>query len=111
MCITAQSSSPSRNPCSLCVLDAGPYNDRAREGAISDAHLDPGLYKSLCADHRAEVDYEVGLEGGCDPAYEYDEDDGGPDGPPVDEDGEAFYGGDDWEDGNDLHGYMGEEGY
>ena len=104
MCITTTTSASPSRPCSLCVLDAGPYNDRAREGAISDAHLDPATYAALCEDHRAEVDYEVGLESGCDPAYEYDDEDPGLDGPYVYEDGEPFY-------GHDLDGYMGEEGY
>jgi hypothetical protein len=102
MCITTTSASPSRNPCSLCVLDNEEVTYRAWDRALRDASLDGSVFRDLCCLHKEEVEEWEEAE--------VVEDDGGPDGPPVDHDGEAFYE-DDWEDGNDLHGYMGEEGY
>jgi hypothetical protein len=96
MCNTITSASPSRPSCSLCVLDNEenlPW--RAWDRAVREASADGSIFRDLCDEHKEEVEeWEA----------EVDEDDGGPDGPPVDEDGEAFY-------GHDLDGYMGEEGY
>jgi hypothetical protein len=120
MCITTTNALPSRNPCSLCVLDNEEVTYRAWDQALRDASLDGGIFRDLCDEHKEEVEEWEEAEEHSDtfdpnpdhPEYDdmVDEDDGGPDGPPVDEDGEAFYE-DDWADGNDLHGYMGEEGY
>jgi hypothetical protein len=89
MCITAQSSYPSRNPCALCALDNEetlPW--RAWDRAVREASADGSIFRDLCDEHKEEVEEWEEAE--------VDEDDGGPDGPPVDHDGEAFYEGDDW---------------
>jgi len=96
MCNTITSASPSRNPCALCALDNTEVTYRAWDQALRDASLDGGIFRDLCMVHKEEVEEWEEAE--------VDEDDGGPDGPPVDEDGEPMY-------GNDLDGYMGEEGY
>ena len=113
MCITTTSASPSRNPCSLCVLDNTEVTYRAWDQALRDASLDGSVFRDLCMVHKEEVVEWEEAEEHSDthdpnpdhPDYDdmVDEDDGGPDGPPVDHDGEAFY-------GHDLDGYM-EEGY
>jgi hypothetical protein len=104
MCITTTSASPSRNPCSLCVIDDREVTYRDWDRALREASADGSVFRDLCMVHKEEVvEWEEAEE-------MVNDDDGGPDGPPVEEDGEPFYE-DDWEDFNDLHGYMGEEGY
>jgi hypothetical protein len=88
MCNTITSASPSHNPCSLCVLDNESVTYRAWDQALRDASLDGSVFRDLCIAHKEEVEEWEEAE--------VDEDDGGPDGPPVDHDGEAFYEGDDW---------------
>jgi hypothetical protein len=88
MCNTITSASPSHNPCSLCVLDNESVTYRAWDQALRDASLDGSVFRDLCIAHKEEVEEWEEAE--------VNEDDGGPDGPPVDHDGEAFYEGDDW---------------
>jgi len=122
MCITTTNALPSRTPCSLCALDDREVTYRAWDRALRDASLDGGIFRDLCMVHKEEVveweeaeEYSDTHDPNPDhPDYDemVDEDDGGPDGPPVDHDGEAPYEGEDWSDyGDGLHGYMGEEGY
>ena len=120
MCITTTASaSPSRNPCSLCVLDNTEVTYRAWDQALRDASLDGGIFRDLCCVHKEEVveweeaeEYSDTHDPNPDhPDYDdmVNDDDGGPDGPPVDEDGEAPYEGEDWPDYGD--GYVWGDGY
>ena len=98
MCITTTNALPSRNPNDCPGCSGG-------DSVLCDAVWWTALARlTLCDECRITVRGYIEEEGGLDPAYAYEDDDGGPDGPPVDHDAEPFY-------GHDLDGYMGEEGY
>ena len=97
MCNTITSASPSHNDCPGCF---------GGDSLLSDAVGWTALERLVLCD-----ECRITVRGYIKEEANGPDDDGGPDGPPVEEDGEVPYYEDDWVDNNDLHGYMGEEGY